>query len=228
MPIWRQIHVNCNCIGTHRHRSRQSSANRRTFVHVIFELVYYRGIYQSVSTEDDSDTAKSVRPSGANPLPIHRQYSANAVQTWCHSNANAMSIKSQSSTIECQSCANLKPNHKYAMRIPSESDVNPMRQSDANQVSAHSNRIPILCQYDINSLPICADLTSIPCQSDTNTVPIRFRSMQIWLQSNANFATIWCQPNANPVPSQRKARSNRLSIHPTLRQFHLNPVPILA
>ena len=193
MPIWRQIHVNCNCIGTHRHRSRQSSANRRTFVHVIFELVYYRGIYQSVSTD-----------------------------------ANAMSIKSQSSTIECQSCANLKPNHKYAMRIPSESDVNPMRQSDANQVSAHSNRIPILCQYDINSLPICADLTSIPCQSDTNTVPIRFRSMQIWLQSNANSATIWCQPNANPVPSQRKARSNRLSIHPTLRQFHLNPVPILA
>ena len=81
-------HQNCPPIrGNHKKRidtglarigttSCQSFTNRRTFVQVIFELVYYTGTYRSVSTEDNS-VQPTHRPSDANPTSILCQCFAN-------------------------------------------------------------------------------------------------------------------------------------------------------
>jgi hypothetical protein len=89
--------------GTHWHASRQSftyrrpvahiTTNRKTFVHVTRELVYYRGTYRSVWTEDDSDTAKSIQCQLIGyQMPVHLQSSANPLPILCQSDVNPVPI----------------------------------------------------------------------------------------------------------------------------------------
>ena len=189
MPIWRQIHANCNCIGTHRHRSRQSSANRRTFVHVIFELVYYRGTYRSVSTEDDfraRDTAWVwTNATPIEPLQRHSSQScANLMSIQCQSSANLMSIHHQSEVDRAQTHPNLVP-------IPTTRASSIHWQSSANPAQIHFQLIG-------NQQPLSFP---IECQSMTNLSPFHPFHMPIWWQfageKNANSFTFQCQSVAN-------------------------------
>ena len=155
-------------IGTHRHRSRQSRANRRTVPRISGEQVCYRDRPKCLIGERfrARDTATLV------PIEHHSsrcQFIYNLIPILCQSIANPMSFKCQSIQIRCQSSINPVP-AKW--------------QSIANAVpfmcQSISNPMPILDQYGPPS-PIRHSYeptkeSTDRCQSLTN-LPIHHKSL---------------------------------------------------
>ena len=146
------------------------------------------------------------------PMSIQRQCSADM-------KATLMPIRcitlSHSIPIQCQSGTNLKPIHQNTTQPPSKCDVSPMpiqHQSDADQMSTHSNLMSIRCQS-------CANLTSIPCQSNINYVAIRSRSMQIRLQSSRSI-------NSHQMPISHQSDIDPLTICSNKYPSKTNPLSI--
>ena len=127
----------------HWHRSRQSFTNPRTFVHVIFELVYYRGTYRSVSTEDDSDDTICYR------MPIHVK---------CHhyrsGSITNLPIQCQSFTNKLPILANPDPNRSDNAGRAEETSTIRMILVSARDGYPTLSRISAIHQSSVDSMSI--------------------------------------------------------------------------